>query len=117
MKNSVLVLVLFFTVSCRHGMINKNVVIPAGTKIEYVIPREREATGYLVALADTSGDGVPDIKIKVPFRPLIERICFLREIYPSQDIIIGAGNISIVGKDYIFDAGGANVADITKVEK
>lgn len=120
MKNSFLLLMLIAVlfVSCRQGIVHKNIIIPANTEIKYLLPTDEYINGCLVLSGDTTGNGLVDVKVEVPFRSLMHRICFLRQIYPSQDIIIiVSGNVSLVKGMLVFDHGRANVPDRYKINQ
>lgn len=119
-KNKIMkkILFLFFTTlatvlsicSCRQNI--KEVIVPADTKITFVVPEE-QGEDFIVLATDTTGDGLPDIKIKVVDWPAISRICFLKEAYPNKDIRIKASSLNRRKSFWTLTAHSTNAAEKT----
>jgi hypothetical protein len=111
------ILFLFFTAtataltffSCHQSI--KEVIVPADTKITFVVPTEKEGEDYLILAADTTGDGLADIKIKVVDWPAISRICFLKEACPNKNIRIKTSGLSRKKSFWTLTAHSTNAAE------
>lgn len=66
-------------------MLVDKITVPAGENI-YFQKTTENGGGYLVVPADTTNDGVSDIKLKISTMPVIDRVCFLRIAYPEENI-------------------------------
>ena len=101
-----LLIIVVILASCREDVVNQEIVIPASAKITYV-ENNKEIDNFFLIPGDTTGDGISDITVKVPYIRLMERICFLRQIYPGRDIVIISGSVSSCDGELVFNAGAA----------
>lgn len=96
----------------RVTMLVDKVTIPPGAEISF--QKNPDTGGCLIVSADTTMDGVSDIKINVANIFVEQHICFLRIAYPNETISFYNGMIvsDPITKEWSFkslNAGDANV--------